>query len=232
MNVSSPDPRPAARRPSASLAISVLALTLSITGAAGALPGRDTVNSGDIVNGSIRSADLKKGAVNSRVVKNDSLKAKDLGPDSATASEIAPGSVSGVAIANGTISTFDIGSGQVTSSDIGTGQVTSSDIGAGAVRASELASTVLRLGPIDTSHSGSAMNGDWAGSTSTAECEPGEDLIAGGARHANNEGENLGVELAVGEIDLDPVTDTVRAIGLNDFYAAGQFRAIALCLVD
>ncbi len=207
-------------RPSPSLIISVLALTISITGVATALPGRNTVNSGDIVNGTIRDVDIRDGAVGSAAVLDDSLGTQDLGPGSVTLSELGPNSV-----ASG-----DIVDGQITSADIGNGQVAATDIGQGAVRASELGNVVMRLGPIVESHAGTPQNGDWAGSTSTAACEAGEELISGGARFGSNEGDALGAELAIGELDFDPDEETVRAIGLNDFYADAQFRATALCL--
>jgi len=207
-------------RPSPSLVISILALTISITGVATALPGKDTVNSGDIVNGTIRDVDLQEGAVGSAAVADNSLVEQDLAPDSVTISELGPNSVANSHIIDG----------QVTSNEIANGQISATDIAPEAIKASELGNVVLRLGPIAESHSGTPQNGDWAGSTSTASCETGEELISGGARFASNEGDALGSELAIGELDFDPDDETVRAIGLNDLYSNAQFRATALCL--
>jgi hypothetical protein len=207
-------------RPSPSLIISTLALLISITGVAAALPGRNTVNSGDIVNGSIRDVDIGEGAVGSLAVADDSLAADDLAPQSVGASELAANSVG----------SGDIIDGQVISTDIGTASVGSSELAPGSVQASELGNVVVRLGPIVESHAGTPQNGDWAGGMSTAACETGEELISGGARFSSNEGDNVGSELAIGELDFDPDAETVKAIGLNDFYADAQFRATALCL--
>jgi len=101
------------------------------------------------------------------------------------------------------------------------------------VEASEIGDgIVLRLGPVVESNSGTPQNGDWAGARSTAECEPGEELVAGAGRHGGNEGDDVGAELAIGELDLDPVAESVTAIGLNDLYGNGAFRATAMCLQD
>src|SRR5688500_797773 len=166
-------------RPSPSLIISTLALLISITGVATALPGRNTVNSGDIVNGSIRDVDIGEGAVGSLAVADDSLAADDLAPQSVGASELAANSVG----------TGEIMDGQIFAADIGTAQVGSAELAAASARASELVHVVMRLGPVVESHSGTPQNGDWAGATSTAACESGEEVISGGARFGGNEGE-------------------------------------------
>ncbi|MDQ3728652.1 MAG: hypothetical protein M3355_03580 [Actinomycetota bacterium] len=57
-----------ARRPSAGVVIGTVALAFAMTGAAVALPGTNTVNSGDIVNGQVKSPD----------VRNDGLAGKDI----------------------------------------------------------------------------------------------------------------------------------------------------------
>ena len=49
-------------RPSPALVISFVALFTAMSGAAMALPGQDTVNSGDVVNETLKSVDLKNGA--------------------------------------------------------------------------------------------------------------------------------------------------------------------------
>lgn len=57
--------RPRRLRNAAPLLLSGLALFAATTGAATALPGKDTVNSGDIVNESVKSKDLGPGSVSS-----------------------------------------------------------------------------------------------------------------------------------------------------------------------
>jgi hypothetical protein len=55
------------RRPSAGTLIGTLALVFAFTGAAVALPGSNSVNSGDIKNGQVKTKDLNKKAVAPRV---------------------------------------------------------------------------------------------------------------------------------------------------------------------
>jgi hypothetical protein len=55
------------RRPSAGTLIGTLALVFAFTGAAVALPGSNSVNSGDIKNGQVKTKDLNKKAVAPKV---------------------------------------------------------------------------------------------------------------------------------------------------------------------
>ncbi len=55
------------RRPSAGTVLGTVALVFALTGAAVALPGSNSVNSGDIKNGQVKTADLSKKAVAPKV---------------------------------------------------------------------------------------------------------------------------------------------------------------------
>jgi hypothetical protein len=201
-------------RPSPALVISMLALMISISGVAVALPGTNTVNSGDIVNGTIKSIDLKDDeAVASEDVIDGTLGSADVGPNQLTSADLALDSV--------------------TSAELANGQVLSADLGAGSVKAAEIGDgVVLRLGPIVEANAGTPQNGDWGGAMSIAECESGEELVSGGARFAGNEGDDIGAELAIGELDFDTTAETVKAIGLSDIYFNAQFRATAMCMQE
>ncbi len=56
-------------KPSPALLVAVIALVAALSGSAIALPGKNTVDSGDIENGSIKSADLR----DAKAVKPDDL---------------------------------------------------------------------------------------------------------------------------------------------------------------
>jgi hypothetical protein len=62
-----------ASRPSPAMALAFIALLAALSGTAIALPGTDTVDSGDIKNGVVKSQDIQKGAVTSKKIKNGAV---------------------------------------------------------------------------------------------------------------------------------------------------------------
>ena len=64
-------------RPSPAMVVAFIALCVGVTGGAFAAA---TIDSGDIVNGSITKKDLHKNSVNTKKVKNKTLKAVDFAP--------------------------------------------------------------------------------------------------------------------------------------------------------
>jgi hypothetical protein len=67
-------------RPSAAMAVALIALIAALSGTAVALPGVNTVDSGDIKNGQVKRVDVATGAVTLDKVSNGSLLAKDFAP--------------------------------------------------------------------------------------------------------------------------------------------------------
>ena len=165
--------------------IGYLALFFAISGTAMALPGSNTVNSGDIINGEVKSpdlgnnavttkriapgqvhsSDLKTDAVSSPKVLDQSLAASDLGPNSAGLSEIDQS-----AFFSGDISNDGSPGGQL---QITTGGVDSSDIASSAVHAAQLGPTTVRDATSATIPAGG--NG-----SVTASCLAGEQVLSGG----------------------------------------------------
>src|SRR5215216_511732 len=76
------------RRPSPAMAIAFVALLVALSGTAVALPGTNTVNSGDIVNNTIRSKDVRNNTVRSKDVRNGSLTGADVQDNSLTGADI------------------------------------------------------------------------------------------------------------------------------------------------
>lgn len=68
-------------KPSPALLVAVIALVAALGGSAIALPGKNTVNSGDVKNDSIKSADLRDGTA---------VKPQDLHPSARLWAEISP----------------------------------------------------------------------------------------------------------------------------------------------
>jgi hypothetical protein len=66
-----------ARRPSPAMAVAFIALLAALSGTAVALPGKNTVDSGDIKRGAVKRADIANNAVNSAKVANNSLRLGD-----------------------------------------------------------------------------------------------------------------------------------------------------------
>ena len=67
-------------RPSAAMSVALVALIVALSGTAVALPGNNTVDSGDIKNGQVKRVDIATGAVTSPRVSDGSLLAKDFAP--------------------------------------------------------------------------------------------------------------------------------------------------------
>jgi hypothetical protein len=67
-----------ARRPSPSMVVAFVALVAALGGTAVALPGRNTVDSGDIKKGGVKRTDIARNAVTGRKVKNESITGSDV----------------------------------------------------------------------------------------------------------------------------------------------------------
>jgi hypothetical protein len=65
-------------RPSGSMAVAFVALLAALSGTAVALPGKNTVDSGDIKKGNVKNSDLGRNAVTAAKVKNNTLTGSDI----------------------------------------------------------------------------------------------------------------------------------------------------------
>jgi hypothetical protein len=89
-----------ARRPSPAMAVAFIALLAALSGTAVALPGKNSVDSGDIKNGQVKGKDIAKNAVTGKKVKNSSLTGADIKNDSLTGSDINESTLGQVPSAN------------------------------------------------------------------------------------------------------------------------------------
>ena len=88
-------------RSAAPLLLSGLALFAATTGIATALPGQNTVNSGDIKDDTVKTQDLKDGqAVQGSDVIDNSLTSTDLAPNSVRSQELGDGIHNHTAVVN------------------------------------------------------------------------------------------------------------------------------------
>jgi len=129
------------------LVYSLIAM-LALAAGAQALPGKNTVDSGDIINGQVKRPDLAKNAVNSPKVANGSLKGidikdgslglADLGADSVDSSKVADGSLTGADVANSSLTGADVANGSLSGVDISDGTVTGSDVANGSLTGADV----------------------------------------------------------------------------------------------
>jgi hypothetical protein len=89
-----------ARRPSPAMAVAFVALLAALCGTAVALPGKNTVDSGDLKKRAVKRADIARNAVNGRKVRNGSLTGADTRNDSLTGADVNEGTLGEVPSAN------------------------------------------------------------------------------------------------------------------------------------
>jgi len=75
------------------MTVAFVALLAGLSGTAVALPGKNTVDSGDIKRGAVRTSDIKNGAVKSADIKNNSVRGRDIRSNTVTGSDIAESSL-------------------------------------------------------------------------------------------------------------------------------------------
>jgi hypothetical protein len=90
----------ARHRPSPAMALAFVALLAALSGTAVALPGKNTVDSGDIKNGQVKTKDIRNNAVTTKKVKNNNLRSIDVRNNSLTGADINEGSLGQVPSAN------------------------------------------------------------------------------------------------------------------------------------
>ncbi|MDQ3728276.1 MAG: hypothetical protein M3355_01670 [Actinomycetota bacterium] len=92
--------------------VGYIALFVALTGTAVALPGKNSVNSGDIVNSTIKSKDIGEGQIGSREVADDdtsfALSSEDISNESLSGADILNGSITSSEVADGSLGGGDI----------------------------------------------------------------------------------------------------------------------------
>lgn len=109
----------------------------AMAGTAGALPGSNSVNSGDIRDGKVKLQDLGTDSVDSSKVVDDSLGGADVEESSLAAGGDLAGSVGAATIANNTIGLSEPGGGA--EDEINDGTVDSEDVANDSLVASDIA---------------------------------------------------------------------------------------------
>ena len=84
-----------ASRPSPAMAVAFVALLAALSGTAIALPGTNSVDSGDIKNGQVKNKDIGKNAVTGKKVKDGSIASGDVKNGSLTGTDVKDNSLTG-----------------------------------------------------------------------------------------------------------------------------------------
>jgi hypothetical protein len=84
------------RRPSPAMAVAFIALLAALSGTAVALPGKNTVDSGDIRKGAVKRGDIGGNAVNGGKVANNSIGGADVRNDGLTGDDVNESSLGAV----------------------------------------------------------------------------------------------------------------------------------------
>jgi hypothetical protein len=88
------------RKPSPAMAVAFIALLAALSGTAVALPGKNSVDSGDIKNNAVRTQDIRNGNVTTKDVKNNNLRSNDIRNNTLTGNDVNEGSLGQVPSAN------------------------------------------------------------------------------------------------------------------------------------
>ncbi len=108
-------------RPSPATVISIVALFVAISGTAIALPGKNTVNSGDIINRQVRNQDLHGDAVASGKIENGEVRSVDIRNEGVKGADVDESTVNGLIRSGATIPSGVTVSGNFVARDSATG---------------------------------------------------------------------------------------------------------------
>lgn len=75
-------------KPSASMVVAFMALLLALGGTAVALPGNNTVTSGDIKRGAVGTSDIKNNSVRTQDIRNSTVRGRDVRNNTLTGADI------------------------------------------------------------------------------------------------------------------------------------------------
>lgn len=215
-------------RQAPALVISLVALFAALSGAALALPGTETVNSGDIKNEAVKSVDLKDGkAVASADVVDQTITGQDVQDESLQSVDVQDGTLLSSDVADQALTGNDVAGDTLQANDLAPNSVGSSELQNGSVGASEVGDGIVVRAATTNVNGGTAENGAYNFGTATANCAAGEELIGGNAYWVNDA---AGDELTIAEVVPNHNGESVTVRGGNDSGDDATLVAYVECL--
>jgi hypothetical protein len=123
----------------------VVLIVILTAGAAQSLAGTNTVDSGDIIDGTIATPDLKTGAVSGSKILDNSITGADVAADAVGSSELAAGAVIPGKVAADAIGAAEIASNAVQAPEIAANAVGNSEMADAAIGSAEVSNRSLTL---------------------------------------------------------------------------------------
>ena len=219
------------RLPSPGLTVGVVALIAALSGTAVALPGKNTVDSGDLKRGAVKTSDIARGAVTNSKVRNRTLTGAKLRNGTITGGKVGADTLTGANInestlgrvpsantANTATTANSVAPNGVNTAAIQNDAVTSPKIAADAVGARELKGTYAAVSGGTPAAANTFVN-------ATATCNPGDVVLGGGFAWLADADE---IETVYST--PDPLTNPNTWIVRSRSGAANTLFAWALCL--
>ncbi len=212
------------------LAVSLVALFAAITGAAAALPGTQTVNSGDIKNETVKSIDLKDGqAVASTDVIDESL----LGVD------VKDGEIASADVADDSLTSADVKAQTLTSADVQDASLTGTDVQDNSLTGADINETTLGQVPNAATLNGSGPGAFLSSSTYRREAAPAAGTALGDGTFVIDQPCDAGDKvLSGGPANVQPTSDMVESfatstsswkVRIHKNGATDNFSVVVLC---
>ncbi len=211
-------PRASRWQQAPALVISLVALFAALSGAALALPGTQTVNSGDIKDNAVKSIDLKD---------NAAVTTDDVVDESLTGTDVADNTIASSDVQDETLLSNDIADQAITGADVAGDTLQSNDLAPNSVGSEEIGDGIHNHSNTVVVPGGTGQNANYNFNSVTAQCGPGEELISGSGHWT---GDANGEELMLSEVILDHSAETVTVKGGNDFGVDRTLVAVASCL--
>jgi hypothetical protein len=129
--------------------VTTAAILIAFGGTAVALPGKSTVDSGDIKNSSVKSVDVKDNSLRSVDLADGSVAAADIASDAITGAQIATDAVRAAEIAADAVGATEIAADAVGATEIAADAVGASEIATGAVGKDEVSAFAVGTNEVD-----------------------------------------------------------------------------------
>lgn len=161
------------RKPSGAMGVAFVALVAALSGTAVALPGTNTVDSGDIKNNSVRSKDLRNNDVRSNDIRTGTVTSSDLRDDGVTGTDVRESTLAKVPSAANADSA-STATNATTAANAANATTAANAANLGGEPAGDYLNDIRMVTEVSASDSVSPK-------TVTANCASGEEIVGGGA---------------------------------------------------